>query len=163
MNRGNRSPSWSCGGSKSFSEEDDRNSKTIATSRNGWLWCSKKIRVFVYASSIAWPPNALMISHCVKQIPQGGFFQFLVLPLYAYVRHLPLSKYGYGSLRLWLGSRLPIDQACGEYGASGSHGKPQMLPFDVTYTTHQQGPRTSLHSCSSLNICFIWSNMYMST
>lgn len=25
--------------------------------------------------SIAWPPNALTISHCVKQIPQGGFSQ----------------------------------------------------------------------------------------
>jgi hypothetical protein len=54
----------------------------------------KRKRVFVYAKQhIAWPPNALTISHCVKQIPQGGFsklFSFFSgrggsLPIYSIV------------------------------------------------------------------------------
>jgi hypothetical protein len=88
VNRGKRSPLDYCGvcvrscGGNLFnclilSEEDDRKTrKKAATSRDGLVRGVPKEKGFLCMQiSIAWPPNALTISHCVKQIPQGGFSQ----------------------------------------------------------------------------------------
>lgn len=91
MNRGKRSPQAivacvrSCGGNFSTSlscrRRIIRNAKKgrHEPEYGGFGAFQKKKGFCVCKSSIAWPPNALTISHCVKQIPQGGLFKLISL------------------------------------------------------------------------------------